>query len=206
MQGDEKALPTPKSARQEAVRRIRECEKTGQTWLDLGDLDLEELPPELGQLTHLRLLALGKHRPELRDAAFGYLRGIRDQATSVELRFRDGNSMFFPYGWMGTWQYNPSEGLLLKFSGDLVYLVLIKGSNLDKPLNEGAINLTRGGLQRHRVLWLREMTPDEIRQVGESGPTIDSIEVAEFESQAAIKEWLNKKAAAFMGVHGVTRP
>ena len=32
---------------------------------------------------------------------------------------------------------NPSEGLLLKFSGDLVYLVLIRGSNLDRPLNEG---------------------------------------------------------------------
>src|SRR5437763_1302075 len=73
--------------------------------------------------------------------AFGYLRGIRDQATSVEFRFRSGNSTFFPYGWMGTWQFNPSEGLLLKFSGDLVYLVLIRGSSLDRPLNEGAIDL-----------------------------------------------------------------
>jgi hypothetical protein len=36
---------------------------------------------------------------------------------------------------MGTWPYNPSEGLLLKFSGDLVYLVLIRGSNLAKPLS-----------------------------------------------------------------------
>jgi hypothetical protein len=34
--------------------------------------------------------------------SFGYLRGIRDQATSVEFRFRDGNSMRFPYGWMGS--------------------------------------------------------------------------------------------------------
>src|ERR1700674_3457788 len=131
-------------------------------------------------------------------AAFGYLRGIRDHATSVEFRFKNGNSFFFPYGWMGTWQYNPSEGLLVKFSGDLVYLVLIKGSNLDKPLNEGAINLTRGGLQRHRVLWLREMTEEEIRQLGETGPTSDSIEVASFESHAALKEWLSKKAPAFM--------
>src|SRR6516225_8872751 len=62
--------------------------------------------------------------------AFGYLRGIRDQSAAVEFRFRDGNSMWFPYNWLGTWQFNPSEGLLLKFSGDLVYLVLIKGSNL----------------------------------------------------------------------------
>ena len=55
----------------------------------------------------------------------------------MEFRFRDGNSMWFPYSWLGTWQFNPSEGLLLKFSGDLVYLVLIRGSNLDRPLKEG---------------------------------------------------------------------
>jgi hypothetical protein len=130
--------------------------------------------------------------------AFGYLRGIKDRATSVEFRFRNGNSMWFPYGWMGTWEYNPSEGLLLKFSGDLVYLVLIRGSNLDKPLNEGAINLTHAGLQRHRVLWVREMTKEDIRQVGETGPTIDSIEVAEFESHADLKEWLGAHAPAFL--------
>jgi hypothetical protein len=130
--------------------------------------------------------------------AFGYLRGIRDHATSVEFRFRDGNSTFFPYGLMGVWQYNPSEGLLLKFSADLVYAVLIRGSNLDKPLKDGSINLTQAGLQRHRVLWVREMTKEEVRQVGETGPTIDSIEVAGFETQDALKAWLGKKAPAFV--------
>ncbi len=75
-------------------------------------------------------------------AAFGYLRGIRDSSTSVEFRFRSGNSMWFPYSWLGPWRYDPSEGLLLKFSGDVVSLVLIKGSNLDKPLSDGSINLT----------------------------------------------------------------
>ena len=135
---------------------------------------------------------------EISCGAFGYLRGIRDLPGSVEFRFKDGNSAWFPYGWLGPWKYNPSEGLLLKFSGDLVYLVLIRGSNLDQPLNDGAINLTRAGLQRHRVLWLREMTEAEISQVGETGPTIDSIEVAEFESHEALKEWLSKKAPAFL--------
>ena len=91
-------------------------------------------------------------------AAFGYLRGIRDSSTSVEFRFLSGNSMWFPYSWLGPWRYDPSEGLLLKFSGDVVYLVLIKGSNLDKPLSDSSINLTNAGLQRSRVLWIREMT------------------------------------------------
>ena len=130
--------------------------------------------------------------------AFGYLRGIRDNATAVEFRFRDGNSVWFPYNWMGNWRFNPSEGLLLKFSGDLVYLVLIRGSNLDMPLVEGTINLTTGGLQRHRVMWIREMSEADIKTVGETGPTIDSIQVVEFESQADLKEWLGKNAPAFL--------
>jgi len=130
--------------------------------------------------------------------AFGYLRGIRDQSAAVEFRFRDGNSVWFPYSWLGTWKFNPSEGLLLKFSGDLVYLVLIKGSNLDRPLKEGAMTLTHAGFQRHRLLWVREMSEAEIAQVGETEPTIDSIEVAEFESHAALKEWVSKKAPAFV--------
>jgi len=130
--------------------------------------------------------------------AFGYLRGLRDQSAAVEFRFRDGNSTWFPYNWLGTWQFNPSEGLLLKFSGDLVYLVLIRGSNLGKPLNEGAIDLIHAGLQRHRVLWVREMSEEDIRKVGETGPTIDSITVAEFESHAELKDWLAKRAPAFL--------
>lgn len=131
-------------------------------------------------------------------AAFGYLRGIRDTSASVEFRLRDGNSMWFPYGWLGPWQFNPSEGLLLKFSGDVVYLVLIRGSNLDKPLADGSINLTHAGLQRHRVLWIREMSKEEIERVGETGPTIDSIEIEEFGSHAAIQGWLKTHAPAFV--------
>ncbi len=131
-------------------------------------------------------------------SAFGYLRGIRERADAIELRFRDGNSMWFPYGWLGNWKYNPSEGLLIKFSGDLVYLVLVRGSNLDKPLADSTTNLTTSGLQRHRIVWMREMNRDEIEQVGETGPTIDSIQVAEFESHQALKEWLEKTAPAFL--------
>jgi hypothetical protein len=130
--------------------------------------------------------------------AFGYLRGIRDHAAAVEFRFRNGNSTWFPYSWLGNWCFNPSEGLLVKFSGDLVYLVLIKGSNLDRPLKDGAVTLAHAGFQRHRLLWVREMTDEEIRHVGETEPTIDSIQVAGFESQAALRQWVNQNAALFM--------
>ncbi len=130
-------------------------------------------------------------------AAFGYLRGIRERAAAMEIRFLNGNRTWFPYTWLGNWQFNPSEGLLLKFTGDIVYLVLIRGSNLDQPLADSNTNLTSSGLQRHRIIWMREMNENEIKQVGETGPTIDSIEVAEFESQDAIKEWLHKNAPSF---------
>jgi len=64
----------------------------------------------------------------------------------------------------------------------------------------GAINLTHAGLQRHRVLWIREMTKEEIRQVGETAPTVDSIEIAEFDSNETLKEWVGKHAPAFSAV------
>jgi len=130
-------------------------------------------------------------------AAFGYLRGLREQSAAVEFRFRRGTSMWFPYSWLGPWRFDPSDGLLLKFSGDLVYLVLIRGSNIDRPLLDGTINLTHAGLQRHRVLWVREMSADEVRQVGESGPTIDSIKIAAFESNADLEKWLVEHAPEF---------
>ncbi|MBI3463500.1 MAG: hypothetical protein HY000_10645 [Planctomycetes bacterium] len=135
---------------------------------------------------------------EVSCGAFGYWRGVRDLPGSLEFRFLAGNSVYFPYVLLGQWKYNPSEGLLLKFSGDLIYLVLLRGSNLDKPLAEGSINLTSGGLQRNRVVWIREMSKEDIQTVGDSGPTVDSIQVEGFESQAALKEWLTKNAPAFL--------
>lgn len=130
--------------------------------------------------------------------AFGYLRGLRERAEAVEFRFRDGNSVWLPYHWLGVWKFNPSEGLLLKFVGDLTYLVLIRGSNLDRAPCDGNIDLIRAGLQRHRILWLSEMTEEEISHVGDVGPTIDRIGMAEFESPGAVKEWLEKNAPAFL--------
>jgi hypothetical protein len=136
--------------------------------------------------------------------AFGYHLGP-EHLSAVEFRFLNGDSMWFPYSSMGACRHIPSEGLLLKFSGDLVYLVLIRGSNLDRGIDGKALDLIHGGLQRHHVLWLREMTPTEIREVGETGPTIDRIEVAEFESHAALQEWLKAKAPAFAQGAGVGR-
>lgn len=147
-----------------------------------------------------RMPPQGRKQPQEGEGAcpaFGYLRGLHERASAVEFRFREGNSVWFPYGWLGTWKFDPSEGLLIKFSGDLIYLVLIRGSNLDRMIEGSGIDLIRAGLQRHRVLLVREMSEADIAEVGDDGPTIDSIEVAEFESHQELKEWVGKEAPAF---------
>ena len=54
------------------------------------------------------------------------------------------------------------------------------------------------GFQRHRIVFVREMDEDEMRKAGRAEPTIDRIEVAEFESPEVQREWLAKNAPAFV--------
>ncbi|QJW93229.1 hypothetical protein [Frigoriglobus tundricola] len=42
------------------------------------------------------------------------------------------------------------------------------------------------------------MTEAEIERVGETGPTIDAIEVGEFVTYEARREWLKSKAPTFL--------
>jgi hypothetical protein len=131
-------------------------------------------------------------------AAFGYLRGLDARALAVEFRFLDGNSEWHSYSNLASWRYNPSVGLLLKFTSDVTTLVLIRGSNLDALVDDKGINLTDRGFQRHRIVRVCEMDEGELRQTRNSGPTIDRIEVAEVESQEEQREWLTKVAPQFV--------
>ncbi|OWK40974.1 hypothetical protein [Fimbriiglobus ruber] len=129
--------------------------------------------------------------------AFGYLRGTRDRALAVEFRFANGNSDTFPYSHLAGWRFDPSVGLLLKFTADVVTLVLVRGSNLDAPVNQSGVNLTDRGFQRHRITWVREMDAAALKAVGDTGPTVDRIAVAEFEAHADLRAWLGTHAPAF---------
>src|SRR5262245_7507210 len=59
---------TSTEAHAEAIRRIRKAKEEGGEILDLGDLRLEKLPDELGQLASLRVLALGWMKPVIQDS------------------------------------------------------------------------------------------------------------------------------------------
>ena len=110
-------------------------------------------------------------------AAFGYLRGVRERADSVEFRFANGNRLAFPYTWLGPAWYDPSAGLLLKFVGDLAYYVLVEGSNLNRPVN-GSVTLYDRGILRHRVTWVREMTRAELAGLGEGEVAVERVRFA----------------------------
>lgn len=124
--------------------------------------------------------------------AFGYLRGIRDQAFSLELRFTNGESQAFPYQWLGPVRYHPSAGLLLTFVGNLVHLVLLEGANLN-ALVKNAVSLYDRGILRRRVTsWVREMTRHELSKAGQGEVTIERIRTLSHRPDEEPKgvEWL----------------
>jgi len=131
-------------------------------------------------------------------AAFGFLRGLDARALAVEFRFLNGNCETFSYNLLASWRFNPSAGLLLKFTSDVVTLVLIRGSNLDAVVSDKGINLTNRGLQRHRVIWITEMDESQVRHAAGGQPTIERIEIAEFESNEEAQTWLQTVAPVFV--------
>jgi hypothetical protein len=131
--------------------------------------------------------------------AFGFLRGLDARALALEFRLRTGDSEWFAYSCLVSWRFNPSVGLLLKFTtGDVASLVLIRGSNLDAPVGHAQVNLTDRGLQRHRIVYVREMDEVELRRAREGEPSIDHIDIAEFETAEEQREWLKARALAFV--------
>ena len=130
--------------------------------------------------------------------AFGFLRGQHERGVAVEFRLRNGNSEWFAYSCLVSFRHDPSVGLLLRFTGDALTLVLVGGSNLDAPVGEATVNLTDRGLQRHRITFVREMDEEELRRVGSTGPTIDGIDIAEFETIQEMRDWLKERAPAFL--------
>jgi hypothetical protein len=158
----------------------------------------QRLPAYLGDHAAPTPLENGSEADEATCPAFGFLRGQHERAVMVEFRRRNGNSEWFAYSCLVSFRHDPSVGLLMKFTGDVLTLVLVRGSNLDVPVGEGTVNLTDRGVQRHRVTFVREMGEEELRQVGDSGPTIDRIEIGEFVAVHEMREWLKKRAPAFL--------
>src|SRR5437868_641982 len=63
--------------------------------------------------------------------AFGWLRGSRERATMLEIRRRDGSIIALPYHFLERADFDPSEGITLKFTGQTVRLI---GRNLNREV------------------------------------------------------------------------
>jgi hypothetical protein len=83
--------------------------------------------------------------------AFGLLRGIRDQAIMLELRHKDGNIDAFPYAWLSKANFDPSEGITLRFGAETVK---ITGRNLNAEVRPNVRLFA--AIVRHRVPYIQE--------------------------------------------------
>ena len=83
--------------------------------------------------------------------AFGWLRGVRDRAVMLELRRKDGSAVAFAYTWLERAEFDPSQGITLKFGMEKVK---IAGRNLNAEAKPNVRLFA--GILRHRVPWIQE--------------------------------------------------
>ena len=97
---------------------------------------------------------------------YAALRGPRQVAFMLELRFADGNGDAFDYGMLGRARFDPSAGLVLQFGTGLV---TITGKNL-RPLFEAVLT--------HRVAWVAEADDPAAAARDPDACVVTAIEVA----------------------------
>ncbi len=84
-------------------------------------------------------------------ASFGWLRGIKDRAISLELRKRTGTILAVGYAFLEKIEFDASAGITLHFGRQQV---IIKGRNLNGEIRP-TVRLFEG-IARHRVSWVAE--------------------------------------------------
>lgn len=104
--------------------------------------------------------------------AFGWLRGIRDRAVFLEFRRKDGSVIAYPYHWLGPAEFNPSDGISLKFG---VATVKITGRNLNTQIRPNVRLFA--GIMRQRVIWIQEADQAMAMTAGNGAVVVESIAV-----------------------------
>ena len=90
----------------------------------------------------------------------------------LELRRKDGSIVAFPYAWLERAEFDPAEGITLKFG---IEKARITGRNLNAEARPNVRLFS--GIVRHRVPWLQE-ADRPAAMVAESGAVVvDGIEV-----------------------------
>lgn len=104
--------------------------------------------------------------------AFGWLRGVRDRAVMLELRQKDGGVSAFAYAWLERADFDPSEGISLKFGAEKIK---ITGRNLN---GEARPNIRLfDGIVRHRVPWVQEADEATAMEAGQGVTVVERMEI-----------------------------
>lgn len=102
--------------------------------------------------------------------AFGWLRGTHERAAMLELRRKDGSIVAFAYAWLERAEFDPSEGILLRFGMEKVK---ITGRNLNCEARPN-IRLF-SGIVRHRVPWIQEADQPVAMEAGRGTVVVEDI-------------------------------
>jgi hypothetical protein len=139
--------------------------------------DNRELRQKLGLVSATSPLP-SETEDESEAKCYQFLRGVRERALNLEFRrLKEGDSIAFPYSWLGVARYDPSLGILLVFSAGELFGVRIRGRHLNEEFEKG-ISLFDRGLLRHRITCIREMSEQECGSAGERECVVQRIEIA----------------------------
>jgi hypothetical protein len=103
--------------------------------------------------------------------SFGWLRGIRDRALSLELRMKTGNIVAIGYSYIEKLEFDPSEGITLHALGQKIR---IKGRNLNAEIRQ-SFRLFEG-ICRHRVPWVKEADEPAEMRADSNATVVEQIE------------------------------
>ena len=132
----------------------------------------EALDRELPQMRMLREQHSEEATAETDLGAFGWLRGQRERAVMLELRYCDGNIEGLCYAWLERAKFDPSEGITLYLIGKTVK---ITGSNLNAEIRPNVRLFS--GILRHRVPWIQEANQATAMRAAKDATVVERIEV-----------------------------
>lgn len=104
--------------------------------------------------------------------SFGWLRGMHERSVMLELRMKDGTMTAFGYAWLERVEFDPSEGITLRFAGATIRIT-------GRRLNEERRPNVRlcAGILRHRVPWIQEADGTQVMEAAKDATVIESIRV-----------------------------
>lgn len=101
---------------------------------------------------------------------FGWARGVRTRAVSLELRKKSGEILAIPYAYISRLEFQPSAGITLQCGADVVHL---RGRNLNG--GSGQLRLFQG-ITRQKVTWVQEADRAGQLQADQKSVVVEAIE------------------------------